>query len=49
MMGRRESAQGQFFYSFDLDKVVPPDDLVILARGVLHYGSISLGPFRADD
>ena len=28
MMGRREGGQGQFFYSFDLDKVVPPDHLV---------------------
>jgi transposase len=28
MMGRREVRQGQFFYSFDLDKVVPPDHLV---------------------
>jgi len=27
-MGRREVGQGQFFYSFDLDKVVPPDHLV---------------------
>lgn len=27
-MGRRESGQGQFFYSFDLDEVVPPDHLV---------------------
>jgi len=27
-MGRREGGQGQFFYSFDLDKVVPPDHLV---------------------
>jgi transposase len=26
--GRREDGQGQFFYSFDLDKVVPPDHLV---------------------
>ena len=24
MLGRQESGQGQFFYSFDLDKVVPP-------------------------
>jgi hypothetical protein len=23
MMGRRGAGQGQFFYSFDLDKVVP--------------------------
>ena len=28
MMGRREDGQGQFFNSFDLDKVVPPDHLV---------------------
>ena len=28
MMGRREDEQGQFFYSFDLDEVVPPDHLV---------------------
>jgi hypothetical protein len=27
MMGRREGGQGQFFYSFDLDEVVPPDHL----------------------
>jgi transposase len=28
MMGRRKQEQGQFFYAFDLDKVVPPDHLV---------------------
>ena len=28
MMGRLENGQGQFFYSFDLDEVVPPDHLV---------------------
>ena len=28
MMGRRKGGQVQFFYSFDLDKVVPPDHLV---------------------
>jgi transposase len=28
MMGRREDRQGQFFYSFDLAEVVPPDHLV---------------------
>jgi transposase len=28
MMGRRENGQGQFFYAFDLDEVVPPDHLV---------------------
>ena len=25
MMGQREGGQGQFFYSFKLDEVVPPD------------------------
>src|ERR1700740_1070958 len=28
MMGRREGGQGEFFFSFDLDRVVPPDHLV---------------------
>src|ERR1700687_4020909 len=28
MRGRREGGQGQFFYSFELDKVVPADHLV---------------------
>src|SRR6476660_1920598 len=28
MMGRREDRQGQFFYEFNLDAVVPPDHLV---------------------
>jgi hypothetical protein len=28
MMGRRDGGQGQFFYSFDLNRVVPPDHLV---------------------
>ena len=28
MMGRRKNGQGQFFYAFDLDKVVPPDHLI---------------------
>jgi transposase len=35
MMGRREQGQGQFFYAFDLDKVVPPDHLVRQIAGVL--------------
>src|SRR5690242_11188353 len=35
MMGRRERGQGQFFYAFDLDKVVPPDHLVRQIGGVL--------------
>jgi transposase len=28
MMGQREVGQGQFFYAFDLDRVVPPDHFV---------------------
>ena len=35
MMGRREEGQGQFFYSFDLDKAVPPDHLVRQIDGLL--------------
>ena len=35
MMGRRERGQSQFFYAFDLDKVVPPDHLVRQIDGVL--------------
>jgi transposase len=35
MMGRREDGQGQFFYSFDLDEVVPCDHLVRQIDGVL--------------
>jgi hypothetical protein len=34
-MGRRERGQGQFFYAFDLDKVVPTDHLVRQIDGVL--------------
>jgi hypothetical protein len=36
MMGRQERGQGQFFYSFDLDKVVPPDHLAD-GRSNHHY------------
>ena len=35
MMGRREGGQGQFFYSFKLDKVVPADHLVRQIDSVL--------------
>ena len=38
MMGRREREQGQFFYAFDLDKVVPPDHCVRQIDGVLDLG-----------
>ena len=35
MMGRRKGGQGQFFYSFELDEVVPPDHLVRQIDGIL--------------
>ena len=35
MMGRRDDGQSQFFYAFDLDKVVPPDHLVRQIDAVL--------------
>src|ERR1700730_7163400 len=35
MMGRREEGQGPFFYSFDLDKVVPPGHPVRQIDGLL--------------
>jgi transposase len=38
MMGRREREQGQFFYAFDLDKVVPADHLVRQIDGILDLG-----------
>ena len=47
MMGRRKDEQGQFFYSFDLDKVVPPDHLVRQIDGVLDLGWVhkELAPY----
>jgi hypothetical protein len=38
MMGRREGGQGQFFYEFELDKVVPTDHLVRQFDAVLDLG-----------
>ena len=38
MMGRREDGQGQFFYEFNLDEVVPPDHLVRRIDAVLDLG-----------
>jgi hypothetical protein len=38
MMGRREGGQGQFFYAFDLDQVVPADHLVRQIDGVIDLG-----------
>src|ERR1700746_335117 len=35
MMGRRKGGQGQLFYAFDLDKVVPADHLVRQIDGFL--------------
>jgi transposase len=47
MMGRREVGQGQFFYSFDLDKVVPPDHLVRQVDSVLDLSWVhkELAPY----
>ena len=47
MMGRRERGQGQFFYAFDLDKVVPADHLVRQIDGVLDLDWVhkELGPY----
>src|SRR6516164_6323479 len=47
MMGRREVGQGQFFYSFDLDKVVPPDHLVRQVDTVLDLNWVhkELAPY----
>jgi transposase len=47
MMGRREGDQAQFFYSFDLDKVVPPDHLARQIDGLLDLGWVhkELAPY----
>src|SRR6195256_2307473 len=47
MLGRQESGQGQFFYSFDLDKVVAPDHLVRQIDGLLDLSWVhnELAPF----
>ncbi|HEY2528372.1 MAG TPA: IS1182 family transposase [Xanthobacteraceae bacterium] len=47
MMGRRQGGQGQFFYSFDLDTVVPPDHLVRQIDGVLDLSWVhkELAPY----
>src|SRR3984957_9441980 len=49
MMGRREGGQGQFFYSFKLDEVVPPDHLVRQVDGVLDLGWVrgELAPYSS--
>ncbi len=47
MLGRQKSDQGQFFYAFDLDKVVPPDHLVRQIDGLLDLSWLhkELAPF----
>jgi transposase len=47
MMGRREAGQGQFFYSFELDKVVPPNSLVRQIDGLLDLSWVhqELAPY----
>src|SRR5437867_9294126 len=47
MMGRQEDGQGQFFYAFDLDKVVPLDHLVRQINGVLDLSWVhkELAPY----
>jgi transposase len=47
MMGQREGGQGQFFYAFDLDKVVPPDHLVRQIDAVLDLNWVhkELAPY----
>jgi transposase len=47
MMGRQEHGQGQFFYDFDLDDVVPPNHLVRKIDGVLDLSWVhgELAPY----
>jgi transposase len=47
MMGRRGDGQGQFFYSFDLDEVVPPDHLVRQIDAILDLSWVhkELAPY----
>jgi transposase len=47
MMGRRGDGQGQFFYSFDLDEVVPPDHMVHQIDAILDLSWVhkELAPY----
>jgi transposase len=47
MLGRQDSGQGQFFYAFDLDRVVPPGHLVRQIDGLLDLSWVhkELAPF----
>ncbi len=46
-MGRREQGQGQFFYDFDMERVIPDDHLVRKIEAVLDLGWVhrELRPF----
>ena len=50
MMGRREGGQRQFFYAFDLDKVVPADHLVRQIDSVIDLSWVheELAPYYSD-
>jgi transposase len=47
MMGRHGAGQGQFFYSFDLDRIIPPDHLVRQIDSVLDLSWVhkELAPY----
>ena len=49
-MGRREGGQEQFFYAFDLHKVVPPDHLVRQIDSVIDLSWVhkELAPYYSD-
>jgi hypothetical protein len=46
MMGRRGRGQGQFFYAFDLDAVVPCDHLVRQIDAMLDLSWVHDEDFR---
>src|SRR5690348_3616215 len=50
MMGQRKKHQGQLFYEFCLDDVVPDDHLVRKIRGVLHLSWVyaALAPYYSE-
>ena len=47
MMGRQEGGQGQFFYTFNIDEVVPGDHLVRQIDAMLDLGWVhnELAPY----
>jgi len=50
-MGRSKSGQGQFFYEFNLDDVVPPHHLVRKIDAVLDLGWVreELAPYYSQN